>query len=90
MSETAESTATAVRADESDDGHERAYEGAAVAALQQVWAVTGFEDAVRLTAGLGPGALERLLDHERENSDRPRYRRMLRRRLDDAVGPERG
>jgi hypothetical protein len=85
MSEAGKSSAALLQEGTSTDCRERADEKAAVEALQQVWAVTGFDDAVRLTAGLGPSALERLLDHERENSDRPRYRRMLRRRLDDAV-----
>jgi hypothetical protein len=88
MNEVRESGSATLEA-EADDGIEGADESAIVAALQQVWAVTGYEDAVRLTAGLGPGALERLLDHERENSDRPRYRRMLRRRLEDAVALDR-
>ena len=89
MSESAESAASVLQAGTSEDCRERADEKAAVEALQQVWAVTGYDDAVRLTAGLGPSALERLLDHERENSDRPRYRRMLRRRLDEAVALDR-
>ena len=62
---------------------------AVVASLKQVWAVTGYEDAVRLASGLGPGALQQLLDHERRNSDRPRYMLMLRRRLDEAVTRDR-
>jgi hypothetical protein len=56
--------------------------------VQSVWAVTAFDDAVELTYGLDDEELRALLSYERENSDRPRYRRMLLKRVEGMGAPE--
>jgi hypothetical protein len=57
-------------------------DGRCVNRLLEDWPVTGFDDAATLTRSLTTEVLTVLLDFERENSDRPRYRRLLRRRID--------
>ena len=57
-------------------------DGRCVQQLLNAWPVTGFDDAVDLTRAVELPVLEQLLDLERERSDRPRYRRLLRRRIE--------
>lgn len=59
-----------------------ACDGRCVQRLLEAWPVTGFDDAVDVTRVVELPVLEQLLDLERERSDRPRYRRLLRRRVE--------
>lgn len=63
---------------------EASCDGRCLDQLLDAWPVTGFDEAATLTRRLRSDVLETLLDFEREHSDRPRYRRLLRRRIDAA------
>lgn len=59
------------------------------AVLLAVWADAAFEDAVRISAHLDEATLRQLAEAERRGRARPRYRVLLRRRIEQAgrTGP---